>query len=94
MKHPIKQYTGKYSCVAVSSVFGCTTKQLIEHIEARFRDGMTWGNMGSHWHLDHIKPLSLFNLTDANQTKEAGHYTNVQPLLVRENLSKGDKWQP
>ena len=52
---------------------------------------MTWGNYGTFWHIDHIKPLSSFDLTDRKQLLEACNYKNLQPLLVFDNLSKGDK---
>lgn len=72
---------------------GCTTKHFRNHIEAKFRDGMTWENYGSVWHLDHIKPFAAFdNLLDKEQQREVCHYTNLQPLLADENRSKGAKW--
>jgi len=71
---------------------GCTTEQLIEHIESQFKPGMTWENHSQFgWHLDHIKPLCSFNLEDSEQFKEACHYTNLQPLWWKENLSKNGR---
>ena len=53
---------------------------------------MNWKNYGFRgWHIDHIKPLSSFDLSDRNQLLEACHYTNLQPLWWYENLSKGVK---
>jgi hypothetical protein len=51
---------------------------------------MSWGNYGQ-WHIDHIIPLSSFNLLEEQQFKIACHYTNLQPLWAKENLSKGNK---
>lgn len=69
---------------------GCSIKELKQHLELQFQLGMTWGNHGVHgWHIDHIKPLASFNLTDRKQFLEACHYTNLQPLWAQENLSKG-----
>ena len=42
--------------------------------------------------LDHIRPLSSFDLTDPEQLKEAAHYTNIQPLLKNDNLKKGSRY--
>jgi hypothetical protein len=71
---------------------GCTIDELKIYIENQFREGMTWGNHGvKGWHIDHIKPLSSFNLEDPEQFKEACHYKNLQPLWATENLSKGKK---
>ena len=69
---------------------GCTIKELKRHLEAQFTEGMSWENWAKDgWHIDHIKPLASFDLTDRKQLLEACHYTNLQPLWARENLSKG-----
>lgn len=65
-----------------------SVEELIVHLESKFRDGMTWENYGSIWHLDHIKPLSSFS---EENIMEAWELSNLQPLLKFENLSKGSK---
>jgi hypothetical protein len=51
---------------------------------------MTWQNYGSAWHIDHILPLSSYDLADPNQQREAFHYTNLQPLWAHDNMAKSD----
>lgn len=70
---------------------GCTVEFLKHYLESKFQPGMTWENYGSYWHIDHIKPLSKFDLTDRNQLLEACHYTNLQPLEAMENIRKSNK---
>ncbi len=71
---------------------GCTREELIKHIESKFQQGMTWKNWSATgWHLDHIRPLASFDLSDPEQIKEACHYTNIQPLWAEDNLKKADK---
>lgn len=43
-------------------------------------------------HLDHIKPVSCFNLDNETEFKECCHYTNFQPLLIEDNLKKSNNW--
>lgn len=69
---------------------GCSIVEFKTYIAAKFQDGMSWDNHGE-WHLDHIKPLASFNLTDRTQFLQAFHYTNYQPLWAAENLKKGAK---
>jgi hypothetical protein len=43
------------------------------------------------FHIDHIKPLSSFDLTDHDQIKKAIHWSNLQILTVEDNCRKGKK---
>lgn len=70
---------------------GCTAEFLKEHLEKQFIDGMCWERL-SEIEIDHKKPLSLFDLTDAEQQKIAFHYSNLQPLWADDNLRKGNKY--
>ncbi len=61
-------------------------------LESKFQVGMTWSNMGKFgWHIDHVLPCSSFDLSSEEQQRKCFHYTNLQPLWWRDNLSKGDK---
>jgi hypothetical protein len=69
---------------------GCSVAELKTYLESKFQPGMTWYNYGRDgWHIDHIKPLSRFDLSDTSQFLEACHYTNLQPLWAEDNISKG-----
>jgi len=74
------------------ALFGCTYQEYKAHLEQRFQPGMTWDNHGTVWELDHIRPLSSFDLMDEEQQRQAFHYTNVQPLFTRDNRTKGSTW--
>lgn len=68
---------------------GCTIEELKMYLESKFQEGMTWDNWSrTGWHIDHIKPLVTYNLSDPIQLKEACHYTNLQPLWAEDNLRK------
>jgi hypothetical protein len=73
---------------------GCSIAELKTYLESKFQLGMTWDNWSrAGWHIDHIVPLSSFDLTNLEQLKEACHYTNLQPLWANDNLKKANKVQ-
>lgn len=87
-----KALKGKSREKGIFTILGCSLDQLKIHLEYKFQPGMTWENYGE-WHIDHIRPLSSFDLTDPSQLKLAGHFSNLQPLWAHENISKGDKYE-
>jgi len=66
---------------------GCSIKQLKQHLERQFKNGMSWDNYGK-WHIDHIKPCCTFDLSKINEQKKCFNYKNLQPLWAKDNLSK------
>lgn len=71
---------------------GCSIDFFKKYISKLFKKQMSWENYGIVWELDHIKPLCSFDLQDVEQLKKATHYTNLQPLFVRENRKKGGRY--
>jgi len=72
---------------------GCTIPALKFYLEGQFQDGMTWNNWAiDGWHIDHKIPLTFFDLTIREQLLQAVHYTNLQPMWGKENLTKGKKF--
>ena len=71
---------------------GCSIEELKTHLSSLFLLGMSWDNYEQFgWHIDHKTPLSLFDLSNPEQLKIACHYTNLQPMWWKENLSKQNK---
>lgn len=95
MRNRIKEALRKHygaKAFATMELIGCTVDHLRNHIEALWKDGMSWDNYGfwhGQWHLDHIKPCAAFDLTDPEQQTACFHYTNLQPLWAMDNWRKG-----
>lgn len=68
-----------------------TIGELKSHLESLFTEGMSWDNYGK-WHIDHIKPCSLFNHEIKSDFIECWSLKNLQPLWASENIKKGDKY--
>lgn len=94
MSSRINQLIRDKEFTSVIDLLDYSIKELMIHLEKRFRDGMTWDNYGPYWHVDHIKPVSHFNFQSKNdpEFKECWALSNLQPLLKSENLSKGNRY--
>ena len=80
----------KYNNPRTIDLVGCDYEFLINYIEKKFTEGMSWNNYGYYgWHLDHIIPLSSAK-TEEEMCKLC-HYTNLQPLWAEDNLKKSNK---
>lgn len=92
LRHRLRRFIkGAPSQQGFSELVGCSYLELRKLIESKFTEGMTWKNWSVNgWHIDHIKPLSKFDLTGLEQLKEACSYKNLQPLWAKDNLKKSD----
>jgi hypothetical protein len=71
---------------------GCSIEEFKLYLEAKFQEGMTWDNWSRDgWNIDHIIPLSSFDLTNREQFLKAAHHSNLQPLWAKDNRKKGDR---
>jgi hypothetical protein len=75
--------------VKKQDILGCSIEFLKEHIEKQFTKGMSWELLGKEIHIDHIIPLSSAKTEE--EIYKLCHYSNLQPLWAKENLSKGSK---
>lgn len=75
-------------------LLGCNLEEFKIYIENLFKPGMTWNNYGNktnEWSINHILPLSFFNLFNRDDLLKANHYTNLRPLWHIDNMKKGSK---
>ena len=71
-------------------LLGCSIDQLKQHLQSKFKQGMTWSNYGS-WHVDHMIPCASFDLSKESEQRECFNYKNLQPLWAIDNLRKSKK---
>lgn len=78
---------GKNKSASTQTLTGCTWEYLKQWIESQMTDTMTFDTI----HIDHMMPLASFDLTKPEEQRKACHYTNLQPMLPSENMSKGSQ---
>ena len=74
-------------------LLGCNLEYFRKYFEQKFTKGMSW-DVIDKIHIDHIKPCASFDLSKPSEQKKCFHYTNLQPLWAKDNLSKGAKIMP
>src|SRR5665213_2050276 len=89
LRDAIKARGGRKSS-SIVDLIGCSLQKVVDILESKFKQGMTWGNHGS-WHIDHIIPCAHFDLTQIEEQKKCFHYSNLQPLWAIENIVKSNK---
>ncbi len=69
-----------------------TVDELIQHLQSKFKKGMTWDNYGE-WHIDHKIPDSYFKYKDLGDSEfqKCWALKNLQPLWAEENRKKSDR---
>jgi len=63
---------------------------LKKHLENKFIKDMSFKNYGK-WEIDHIKPLTSFDLNNYNEILKCFSYENLQPLWKSDNCKKYNK---
>jgi hypothetical protein len=76
---------------STTQYLGCEIDFFVEWLEYCFTDGMTMENHGTFWHLDHVIPVSEFDLEQDKEAYMCFNYTNYMPLPAKENMSKQNK---
>ena len=68
----------------------CPIPWLMAWFEYNFTPEMAFNNHGTYWHMDHVIPVNLFDLTDPEQVILCFSWFNLSPLQANENMVKHD----
>lgn len=79
---------GKIEAPRFDYTLGVEADVFRSHLEALFKDGMTWANYGILWQIGHRVPVRLFDCADPEQFKLCFHYKNLQPEIRGENMRR------
>lgn len=73
-------------------LLGCSLDSFKLYLESKFESGMSWDNYGYRgWHVDHIMPCAIFDLSKPEHQKRCFHFSNLQPLWATDNQRKRSK---
>lgn len=66
---------------------GCNTDQYLKYLLS-YDPSCTLENQGTEWHIDHVIPVSKFDLNDEDEKNLAFNWRNTMPLPKYDNLAK------
>jgi hypothetical protein len=67
---------------------GCPINEYVVYLENMFLPEMDWSNYGVIWEIDHIIPISSFDLNQEKYIYEAFNYQNTQPLFKTTQIAE------
>ena len=74
-----------------NELLGCSNKEFSDWMKYLYKNGQSFENHGIEWHIDHVIPISNFNLDNEDEVILCFNWRNTMPLSVKENLSKNNK---
>ena len=67
---------------------GCNIQFLRDWFSYNFTPEMNWDNYGNYWSIDHVIPVSHFNLENEDEKYKCWNWSNLVPLETSKNSSK------
>lgn len=83
----LKRYNSQGKVLS-SSKYGINFKDIVEHLNKTLPSDFN----EKKYHIDHIKPISLFNLESTDEIKKCFSKENLRWLEAKENIKKGNKY--
>ena len=74
---------------------GCSAEYFMEYFKKKMDKFNLFSEIEMTWstiHIDHIKPMSVFDLDNQDEFTNCSNYTNLQPLLAEMNRKKNNQW--
>lgn len=92
MHHMRRVLYGVAGPVALSSIEAAVGYSMVDfknHLERRFTDGMNWDVFKTGAiHIDHIRPLNTFDLSNPEEATKAWAMSNLRPLWAHDNCAR------
>jgi hypothetical protein len=74
-----------------TDLLGLEKDMLIAWIEFQFEPWMSWDTYATKWQLDHVLPISKFDMTKDLDKRVCFSWMNIQPMCGTQNRSKSNK---
>jgi len=75
----------------MEKLLGCESEIFMIWLIYLFTDGMSFSNYGTYWTIDHVDPVSNYDLTNSDDITLCFYWMNLRPLLKLDNQKKTNK---
>ncbi len=76
----------------VMSYLNCSIICFQDFVEKQFYNNMSWDNKGEQWEIDHVLPVSKFDLTNKEHVQVCFHWCNLRVIEKSVNKQKSNKF--
>ncbi len=90
LRNGLKSQGLKKNNLSCLKFISCSIDEFKKHIENQFELWMNWDNYGKKWHIGHILPCELFELTNEREIAICFHFSNLKPQEAKENIRLQD----
>lgn len=96
IQQALKHGQGLQKSASTRELLGIPPDMAKRWLESQFAPRMSWSNHGSKdgWEIDHVLPVSRFDLADGAEQRIAFSWTNLQPKWKHDNRSKHNRIVP
>lgn len=83
---------GVYHSKPFLHLIGCNWEQFCTYLERKFTGDMSFETFGETWWIDHLYPVSCWNLRRAEDRAMCCHWRNLRPLSPESNRRKNGRF--
>lgn len=91
LKVRIHEILKEYKDETSNYLLGVNKIFLKRWMEFQFGESISWENFSKEWHIDHVIPISFFDVTQKEQQKICFNWMNLRPLNKTKNIQKHSK---
>ena len=84
----INYHLKERKCDSTIKYLGCSINDYIVYLENKFLHEMSWDNYGDVWEIDHILPISSYDLNVEENIYKIFNFKNTQPLFKTTKIAE------
>ena len=88
LKIRIHEVLKEYKEDSSNYLLGCKKKHIVSWLTYQLNNELTWENYAEYWHIDHVIPISFFDMEQRREHLICFNWMNLRPLEKSKNIAK------